>query len=250
MDETEKSESGSPIYRYPDNPENKFTPATGDGENIDLISEHIEKHIGPIESVFHEIVSDQVHIDVHWVKPTDKHPFHVLVTSGMSDKAMNVPESINAPRHLELYILLPKDWKIEGGNFDTMEKIFSDENAYWPVRWLKIIARFPHLYNTWVGYGHTIPNGEHADPFAESTKLGCVMLVPSLSVPNEFYELKTEKKTINFLSLLPIYKEEMDFKLKHGSDKLLDKLDEFGISDIVDPVRKNVCEKKGRFGLW
>jgi hypothetical protein len=250
MNETEKSESGSPIYRYSETPENQFIPATGDRENIDLISEHIEKHIGPIESVFHEILSDQVHIDIHWVKPTTKNPFHVLVTSGMSDKAMNVPASIDAPKHLELYMLLPKDWKIEGGNFNTMEKVFSDENAYWPLRWLKIIARFPHLYNTWVGYGHTIPNGEHAEPFAESTKLGCVMLMPSISIGKEFYELKTDEKTINFLSLFPIYKEEMEFKLKNGSDKLLDKLDEFEISDVVDPVRKNVCEKKGLFGLW
>jgi hypothetical protein len=200
--------------------------------------------------VFHEIVSDQVHIDVHWVKPTSKNPFHVLVTSGMSDKPMNVPAGIEAPRYLELYVLLPSDWKIQGKNYETVENEFSDENTYWPVRWLKTIARLPHSFNTWVGWGHTIPNGENAEPFAESTKLGCVMLLPSIALPKEFFELKTDKKTINFLCLFPLYKQEMEFKLKHGSDKLLDRFDEYGISDIVDPKRKNVCEKKGLFGLW
>lgn len=243
MEEKEKSESGSPIYRYTDSQENLFTPATGDGENIDNISYHIETNIGPIESVFHEIISDQVHIDIHWVKPTNKNPFHVLVTSGMSDKPMNVPIEIEAPIHLELCVLLPKDWKIE-------ENAFSDENIYWPVRWLKTIARFPHSFNTWVGYGHTIPNGENADPFAESTNLGCIVLLPSMTLGQEFFELKTYKKTINFLCLIPLYKEEMKFKLKYGTDKLLDKFDQFGIGDIIDVGRKNVCEKKGLFGLW
>lgn len=250
MDEIEKSESGSPIYRYTENQEAEFTPAVGDGENIDIISDHIEKHVGPIESVFHEIVSDQVHVDVHWIKPTNKNSFHVLVTSGMSDKPMNVPAEIDAPKYVELCVLLPPDWKIEGKDYEIMENVFSDENTYWPVRWLKNVARFPHSYNTWVGWGHTIPNGENADPFAESTKLGCVMLLPSITLPKEFFELPTFKKTINFLCLFPLYKEEMEFKLKNGSDKLLDKFDEHGISDIVDPTRKNVCEKRKLFGLW
>ncbi len=250
MDEIEKSESGAPIYRYADNQENEFRPAIGDGESIDVITEHIETHVGPIESVFHEIVSDQVHIDVHWVKPTNRSPFHILITSGMSDKAMNVPAEIEAPRYIELCVLLPSDWKIDGKNYETMENVFSDENTYWPVRWLKTIARFPHSFNTWVGWGHTIPNGENADPFAKSTKLSCIMLLPSITLTKEFFELITDKKTVNFLCLYPLYKEEMEFKLKHGSDKLLEKFDEFGIGDIVDTRRKNVCEKKGLFGLW
>lgn len=250
MNEQEKSESGSPVYRYSEHQENKFTPATGDGESIDAISDHIEKHVGEIESVFHEIISDQVHIDVHWVKPTTEKPFHVLVTSGMSDKAMNVPAEIDAPRYLELCVLLPGDWKMGGKNGETMENVFSDENIYWPVRWLKTIARFPHSYNTWIGWGHTIPNGEEAEPFANSTKLGCMILLPSITLPVEFAELKTPKKTINFLCLYPLYKEEMQFKLKHGSDKLLEKFERHAIYDIIDPKRKNVCQKKGLFGLW
>jgi hypothetical protein len=168
----------------------------------------------------------------------------------MSDKPMNIPAEMTAPRFIELCILLPSYWRIDGKNYETMENVFSDENTYWPVRWLKIIARFPHSFNTWVGWGHTIPNGENADPFAESTKLGSVILLPSITLVKDFFELKTDTKTINFFCLYPLYKEEMEFKLKHGSDKLLDKFDEFNFSDIVNPTRKNVCEKKGLFGLW
>jgi hypothetical protein len=250
MDEPEKSESGTRIYRYTESHEKKFEPAAGDGESIELITEHIERHVGPIETVFHEIVSDQVHIDVYWVKPNSDQPFHVLVTSGMSDKPMNTPVDLEVPKYMELCILLPAYWKIQAEEDKSAEEVFSDENVYWPVRWLKMVARFPHSFNTWVGAEHTIPNGEHAEPFAESTQLGCMMLFPSITLGEEFFELRTNKKVINFLCLYPLYREEMDFKLRHGTDKLLDKLEAAGIDDVVDPVRKNVCVKKGLFGLW
>ena len=251
MTEHEHSPSGDPIYRYDDVKPKEFTPAFGDGENIEAITEHIEKHVGKIETVFHEIVSDQVHIDVHWVKPTDKFPFHTLITSGMSDKPMKVPEGLEAHRFAELCVLLPDTWTIDGTNFILMEEAFKSENNYWPVRWLKIIARFPHEYDTWLGHGHTMPNGEAATPFADNTKLGCMLLLPSLYLGPHFFELKiSEEKTIKFYCLYPLYKEEMEFKLKKGSDALLDKFEQFDVSDVIDVDRKNTCIKKGLFGLW
>lgn len=251
MTEQELSESGNPIYRYDDKQEREFKPAIGDGENIELISDHIEKHVGKIETVFHEIVSDIVHIDVHWVKPNEKFPFHTLVTSGMSDLPMNVPEGYDVSKYLELCILLPENWKINGSDYQLMEEAFKDENNYWPVRWLKTIARFPHEYETFLSYGHTVPNGENADPFSESTKLGCMLLMPSLSLGNKFFELKVnDEKTINFYCLYPLYKEEMDFKLKKGTDDLIDKFEKYNVSDIIDINRHNTCLKKGLFGLW
>ncbi|WP_224994400.1 suppressor of fused domain protein [Cesiribacter sp. SM1] len=251
MNENEKSLSGSPVYRYEHVQPKEFTPAIGDGENIEAISNHIEKHVGTIASVFHEIVSDLVHIDVHWVKPSASFPFHTLVTSGMSDKPMTVPEGMEEHQYAELCILLPADWEINGDGLKLMEEVFRDEKNYWPVRWLKIIARFPHEYNTWVGWGHTIPNGENAAPFAENTALGCMLLMPAVSLPTEFLELKiNDHKTINFYCLYPLYKEEMEYKLNKGSDALLGKFEKYNISNVVDINRPNTCRKKGFLGLW
>lgn len=112
-----------------------------------------------------------------------------------------------------------------------------------------MLARFPHQYNTWLSYGHTIPNGESVFPFTEDTKLGCMLLLPSLSLGNEFHELKiSEEKTIYFYCLYPIYKEEMELKMKEGADSLLDKFDEFEISDVIDLKRQNTCGRKGFWG--
>lgn len=238
MGNEEKTPNGDPIYRYDDFKPKGFEPAIGDGENIEAISDHIEKYAGKIETIYHEIISDKVHVDVHFVKAGSKFQFHTLVTSGMSDKPMNTPEGQEAKRFAELCILLPADWKID-------EESFKDEANYWPVRWLKYMARFPHEFDTWLGWGHTLPNGPDADPFADNTKLGCMMLYPSISLPSDFFELKiNEEKTIRFYCMMPLYKEEMDYKLEKGSEPLTDLFEKAGITDIVDINRPNVCQKK------
>ncbi len=238
----ETSDSGSPIYRYNEEDKNKFEAASEDS-SMEEISDHIEKHIGEIDMVFHEIVSDQVHIDVHWVKPTAAKPFHTLVTSGMSDKPMNTPEGVENCEYAELSICLPEDWKIS-------EEDFKDESNYWPVRWLKFLARFPHEYNTWLGYGHTIPNGDPAQPFDTKTKLSSVVLLPSIIFNEQFHTLELPNKSIDFYTLIPLYKEELDLKMKKGVEFLFDGFDTHHVSDVLDLNRPNVAKRKKLFGLF
>jgi hypothetical protein len=61
---------------------------------MDEIVAHVEKHVGKVEMVFHEIVSGKVHVDVHWIKPTTEKPVHTLVTTGTSDKPMHTPKEL------------------------------------------------------------------------------------------------------------------------------------------------------------
>lgn len=230
---------GSPIYRHG---EASAWKAPRGEECIEDISKHIETHLGPIETVFHEIISDAVHIDVHFVKPTERFPFIRLVTSGMSDLPMQIPDAADVPRYAELLITLPSDWKIDQGAFD-------DENWYWPVRLIKDLARLPHKYATWLGWGHTVPNGDSAQPYASNTGLCGAIVLPSITAPGEFHQLRINGgKEIVFYSVVPLYEEEMELKLNKGSDKLLDLFDRAGINDIVSPTRRNVAKK--RFGLF
>jgi hypothetical protein len=230
---------GSPIYHHTE--AKPYEPPQGE-ECIEQISDHIEKHLGKIESVFHEIISDTVHIDVHFVKPTDEFPFVRLVTSGMSDLPMVIPPGADVSRYAELMITLPGDWQLD-------QKSFEDEAWYWPVRLLKSLARLPHKYDTWLGFGHTVPNGDPAVPYASNTKLCGALVVPSITVPDEFHELRIhEHKTITFFAVVPIYAEEMALKLRDGAERLLDKFLRMDITDIVDLSRRNVAKK--RFGLF
>lgn len=234
------SMSGAPIFRYTDG-EKEWEAPHGE-ECIEEISDHIERHIGEVNMVFHELVSDTVHIDVHHVTPTAERPFHTLVTSGMSDLPMSVPEDIDSTRYMELMVTLPSEWQIDSESF-------KDEKWYWPVRELKFLARFPHKYDTWLGWGHTLPNGDPAAPFAENTALNGVILLPSVTVPEAFYTLPIDReKTIEFFSIVPLYEEEMNLKLNKGTEALLDKFDQYDINDIIDISRRNVAKK--RFGLF
>lgn len=232
------SMAGQPIYIH-DEP-TEWQAAQGK-ECIQEIFDHIEAHLGKIETVFHEIVSDTVHIDVHWVKPNDQFPFIRLITSGMSDLPMATPEGAGAPRYVELMISLPPDWKIS-------EESFKDESWYWPVRLLKQLARLPHKYNTWLGFGHTIPNGDPPEPYAPNTSLCGSIVLPSVSVPDGFNTLSINAdKEICFYSVVPLYEEEMNLKLRKGTDELLSLFGKKNINDIVNIKRINVTKK--RFGF-
>ena len=231
--------AGQPIYQHGAPAE--WQPVQGE-ECIQQISDHIEKHLGKIETVFHEIFSDTVHIDVHWVKPTDEFPFNRLVTSGMSDLPMATPSKSSAPRYAELMITLPADWKLD-------QDSFQDEAWYWPVRLLKTLARLPHKHATWLGFGHTVPNGDPAEPYAPNTKLNGAIVLPSITVPEEFHRLPiSDDKAITFFSVVPLFEGEMNLKLRKGVDELLDLFDKKNVNDIVDLKRADVTKKF--FGLF
>lgn len=239
----ERSESGQPIYRHEDR-ERDFELAIGDSENIERISEHIEQFIGPVATVYHELMSDLVHIDVHIVEPTEERDYYTLVTSGMSDRAMNAPEGYEELSYSELMICLPSDWPMGDENWKKNEN-------YWPIWLLKFLARFPHEYQTWLWSMHTIPNGDPADPYVDGTGLCGAMLLPPITVDQEFWELPIDdEKTIHFFGIVPLHQDEMDLKLKEGAEALFDGFDEHGISELLDPGRPSTLgKKKGWFGF-
>ena len=205
--------------------------------HLEDIEAHVEKHIGKIDTVFHEILSDLVHVDVLVVPATEDRPFHVLVTSGVGDEPMAVPAELKEYNRVELLIALPADWPLSEGSF-------GDEANYWPVRWLKLVGRLPHEYATWIGWGHTIPNGDPPEPIADTRFIG-VMLAPPYELPMDFFQLETKSgETITFFVLMPLYREEMALKLKEGAEEIENRFDRAGISYVLDTRRQNVAVEK------
>lgn len=232
-------QSAEPIYRHGERTK-PFTEPAHDAVHLAEIEAHVAKHIGEVEKVLHENVSDLVHIDVLWIKATKERPYQVLVTSGVSDQPMTVPEGMEDHARVELVIALPKEWPLTPESFES-------ENNYWPVRWLKKIGRLPHEHDTWLGWGHTIPNGAPAKPIANTTFTG-VMLTPPYELPAEFFRLKTKSgDKIRFYALLPLYQEEMDFKLEAGAEALEDQLEKHKIDFVIDRGRRNAIKHKGWF---
>lgn len=222
----------------------EFEFAVGDVDTIGRLTTHIEQHIGPIELVFHEIISDLVHIDVHWIKASEERPFHVLVTTGMSDRPMTVPEGAETWQYAELALAVPPTWPID-------QTKWSNKAYYWPVRWLKMLARFPHEYQTWLAISHTVPNGDPAEPFDASTALCGWLISPPFFAGGDIPDcVLSEDKSVKFYGLVPLYREEMDLKVAHGIEALMDKMEQAEVQlEVLDPQRPNACAKK-RWKLW
>lgn len=201
---------------------------------ISLVTAHIEEYVGDFDLVLHETVSDALHIDIHIVPADEERPFITLVTTGMSDLPMNVPEELDEFKYAELLICLPPDWPL------TMEA-FEDEKNYWPIRWLKILARHPYYAATWFGINHTVPTGE---PVCEEIEMAGFLLAPPLFFAEEFFELEvSQEKKVYFYQVLPIHQDEMDLKIAQGADTLWEKLEEhLEIEDLINPHRLSVCQ--------
>jgi len=209
---------------------------------LEEISAHIARHLGPVETVFHELVSDTMHIDVHVVLPSRESACVRLVTSGMSDLPMTIPDHLSAPRHAELMISLPPDWKLDQASFESGE-------WYWPVRLLKSLARLPHKYATWLDVGHTVPNGDPAVPYASNTRLCGAIIAPPISSDDDFDTLRIDDdKEIRFYSVVPIYQAEMDLKLRKGAGALFERLGAKHVTDLVAITRPDVTKKL--FGVF
>jgi predicted Zn finger-like uncharacterized protein len=251
----EVTPDGTPVFRH--KPRKKSGPTlVGDvTPHLDRITAHLEEHLGPCAGVFHEIISDEVHLDLLVFPPTgepesEQRPaggnHYTVVTAGMSARPMSVPAGEDAPSpYAELMVALPSDWPglSPTGGFDT--DVMSDVRYWWPLQWLKSIARMPHEYNTFVTIGHTIPNDESADPYAPDTKLGCMLVMPTILAPALNEPLVADDALIHFYALCPLYPQEMNLKLKRGLPALFELFGKAEMTELIRPDRPNLCQKKG-----
>src|SRR6266404_3730942 len=187
--------------------------------HLDFVTAHVEKHIGAVDIVLHEIVSQCAHLDILHVPPSKKRNYHVLVTCGMSDRPMKAPSGFAEYRYAELYLCLPCEAPVSFEAYDVFPK--PEQKNYWPVSLLKELGRFPHLFDTWLAPRHSLPNGDPPMPYAEGTQMCGAMLCWPILLPRDFYELPVSQDvTIHFCSLLLLYQDAMKFKVEHGGQAL------------------------------
>ncbi len=219
---------------------NNYGPFYYDEEERTALESYIEKTFGKIDEVFHEIDSPDIHCDIYVIKPTPERNYYTLVTGGMGAFQMYTPEDYPSSPFAELAINLPPTWNIKS----------EDEKDYWPIRWLKNLARLPINHQTYLGYGHTIPVSYDGEPL-EGTNFDCLLLVGVTTDEKDeegnhlwaCTELPSEK-VVAFYQVVPLYPEETNFKLDNSADELLDKFEQADIPypPVVDLNRVNVCE--------
>lgn len=162
----------------------------------------------------------------------ENRPYNAVFTLGLSSVAMEGGPDEDW-RFAELVLLLPLDWPLD----------LTPEN--WPLVWLQRLALFPRRQNSWLGLAHTIPNGNPAQPFAETTDFAAWMLIPPIELGEKFPRFRLESgEVLNFWTPIPIFADELALKTNKGATELINKFARAGISDIFDPNRISIYKRK------
>jgi hypothetical protein len=144
--------------------------------------------------------------------------FWTLVTSGLSDHRMAVPGDLG-PEHARAELVL-----------------YVPEPTPSHVRLLQTCAALATEPETWLGHGHSIPNGQPPAPLFPGSELKALLLLRTILEPDAFLpdHLTIEGDPVNFLWLVPITAAELDLKLVQGLPALLQRFDEGGLSHLLD----------------
>jgi hypothetical protein len=183
-----------------------------------------DRFFGAAAHVSHEIVPLVPHVDVYIHQPGPRgRDFYTLATGGMSDLEMSVPaKAKGVPRRVELIF-------------------YCREPQQEYIDLLRGMAHFPHNNRTWLGSGHTMPNGVPPEPFLGSPVLDTLLFMPTILTPDGKLadELNLAGAGVHFLWVVPLTTLECNLKLEKGFDAVLDLFDRHRHPHIFDPGRKS-----------
>ena len=187
------------------------------------------RRMGPVEKIFNIVNSSEMQVDMYIIEPTREYAARRLVTCGMGGRTMTVPDEYgSSPNRVELIVDLPPDWKVD-------EESWEDKCFCWPVSLLKSLAGFPWSEGVWFRLGYAVPWPE---PFADNTRLSGVLIAsPAIDFESGEVKISPDKK-VQFYQAVPLYPEELAYRIEHGTRKLYEMLGE-QFSYIIDPQRKN-----------
>lgn len=187
--------------------------------NLILRDDYYHNYFGESEGVYHEIIPLDPHIDVFMFPPTDKRPFRTLISSGMSDKAMNVPAKVSQElRYAEILFLIKEEI------YQQAPKLFANL--------VRNYAGFPHEFDTFLAHGHTVPS-YNDKPFFPDVNVNhnhilfvdAHILSAAKYIDNDFLNgLEVDGHRVYFITPVLIDQKEKDYKLQKGTSDLLDKI--------------------------
>ena len=216
-------------------------PVVAPGEPVnsaDEIVEHLKEQIGePQKLALIEIVParDDVSVAIRVIPPSDERPYVTLFTTGMSDMPMNTPEDAVEYRYAELVMYLPPDWPLD-------KAAFEEEDNYWPIEWLRILAYYPFENDTWLGPAQTVCNEDPPVPFSPGTAQSSMFL---LVAPEVDALVTRDGRRINFYQLTPLYEEERQLQENKGPEALVKLFEKHDIEGWIDMKRVNVAKRSG-----
>ncbi len=231
---TRTSRGGSEIIDYTRSATPKgVVPRQLTEREMSAIEAFYRENLGDFPTVFHEIYSPDIHLDILPIPATGGYEWATIATMGMAAAPMNAPRG--SPRYAELSMPLPSDWPLL-----TEELTRKDRKYYWPIAWLKSLARLPISFDTFLGVGHTVPTDGMHEP-DDACPFCCALIIPLLTLnPEEEMAIVVGRKRIEFWSVFPMFESEMNAYLDMGPDSFFEAVDEIDPppQDLANPDRK------------
>ena len=181
---------------------------------------HYSRFFGELTNpVWHSTDNKSPHIDVYQFAPNRERDFWTLVTGGMSDlrqPALRTSPGEHAPRaELLMYVREPKPWMLNV---------------------LKGLAEMPFDDDTFLYWGHTVPNGKPMT--VEPSHLTSFFFdQPYLEDP-QVGDLTIDGDDVVFLWLRPITESERAYAIDHGGRALSDLFTSLDADRVVDEQRE------------
>lgn len=164
-------------------------------------------------------------------------PVTVIMTNGLSEYEMNVPESLKGLEYNELYFCLPSYWDLED---------IDNPNMNWVLPWIQRLTDYVLDKQTWFGHGHTMPCGKDMVSLSPTMHQNHLFLSNPILLEKELEFLKVNEKNVHFLAIIPMFPDEMDYKQGKGTLKLMRKFLSHGVTELLDDYRKTVLSTKWR----
>jgi hypothetical protein len=141
----------------------------------------------------------------------------LVLTDGMSRRAMNAPEG--APARVELACAVPEQF----------EQAYACELAgSWLVDAMRELAAYPSRNGTWLGAGHTLPVGRPLAPQTEMT--GLLLSMPLVLEDQRHWSVGDDlvgaapEGPVHVLLVTPLYPGELVLARDQGTEALMSRL--------------------------
>ncbi len=208
-------------------------------EEEQIVLDYINRNYGTVEiTQVRRIPSGKDHpIKCVSVSAKQDFPFWTVITlgSGAFRGIEKYPDGSEKVHRVEIAAYFPV-----GKNLDEDTEMYE-----WISRIMIQFAEMIQFDNSWLGVGHTVSYGARLD---DAVEYDGVVFAPSVPPVKD-----TEKcmlpcgEEVEFLQIIPLYEEEILYKISNGYVDLFKRLDENlgGETDVIRNERVNVCSDTG-----
>lgn len=166
-------------------------------------------------------------------------PLTIIMTSELSEYRMPVTEKWIGREHNEIFFALPAYWDLNDKDNATLTALFD---------WIYRLEDFVTSKNKWFGPGHSVPCGNPSEPISSLLKQDNFMLINPMFLESLFQPLKVDGKTIYLLAIVPVFSDELEYKMTKGTHKFLRRFYQKKFDERIDEFR--VSMMNSRFKLW